>query len=74
MAKRSPHTDQPTPAEFVAALANRGVTLKTDGTRIWATAKGALTSEEYGYAHEHNAQLVALLKTEEKPNAAGTAS
>jgi hypothetical protein len=68
MAKQSPRTDKPTPAEFLAALAKRGVTLNSDGMRVWPTGRGALTVDEDKFADEHNAAIVALLT--EKPNAA----
>jgi hypothetical protein len=68
MARKSPPIIEPTPAEFVAALAKRGVTLNSDGMRVWPTGRGALTTEQEKYAHAHNDAIVALLT--EKPNAA----
>lgn len=63
MAKRK-EPDSPVPddgpAGFVSTLGARGVTLRTDGQRVWSFPKAALTEDEYRFAAKHNDALVAL--------------
>lgn len=57
MAKKSPN-------KIIDALADRGITLHTDGQRIWPTPKASLTPEDHAAIDKHRVELLEHLKPE----------
>ena len=61
MKPREAKSAEPATGAFVADLSTRGITLRTDGYKIWAEPKSSLTAEEMEYANAHNDELLKLV-------------
>lgn len=60
------HVAKKSPNKIIDSLAARGITLHTDGERIWPEPKASLAPEDHAAIDKHRGELLEHL-TPEKP-------